>query len=77
VIGMSEHSYSILVIVSEERGEIAVAVDGQLHSMADEMELRKYLDRELRDPGEILRRRRLRRRGRRIADAEQKEALTK
>lgn len=76
-IGMSEHSDAIVVIVSEERGEIAVAQDGVQIGMSDELELRKYLERELRDPSEILRRKRLRRRSRRVAQAEKQEAVSK
>jgi diadenylate cyclase len=77
-IGASEHSDAIAVIVSEERGDIAVAHDGRLQVMGDELELRRYLDRELRDAAEIRRKHRdRRRRERRAAKTEQKEAVTK
>ena len=57
-LGLSEHSDAIVIIVSEERGEIAVASEGSITVMTDELELRRYLERELRDPGEVRRRRR-------------------
>lgn len=57
-VGMSEHSDAIIVIVSEERGEIAIAQEGALKVLKDELELRRFLERELRDPAEVRRRRR-------------------
>lgn len=57
-LGASEHSDALVIIVSEERGEIAVAHEGSLRIMDDELELRRYLERELRDPNEVRRRRR-------------------
>lgn len=47
-IGMSEQSDAVVVIVSEERGDIAVAVDGEMTIMKDEIELRECLDQHLR-----------------------------
>jgi diadenylate cyclase len=77
-LGMSEHSDAIVVIVSEERGEIAVAQEGTIKFVEDELELRRFLDRELRDPREIRRRKRLRRKSRQSHDPESKqEAVTK
>lgn len=75
-LGMSEHSDAIVVIVSEERGEIAIAQDGAVQNFADELELRRYLERELRDAGEVRRRRRRMRRSLR-QETEKQEALTK
>lgn len=48
-IGMSEQSDAVVVIVSEERGEIAVAADGEIVVMADEVELCEHLESELKD----------------------------
>jgi diadenylate cyclase len=77
-LGMSEHSDAIVVIVSEERGEIAVAHEGTIRFVEDDLELRRLLDRELRDPREIRRRKRLRRKSRHSHDPEsQQEAVTK
>ena len=76
-IGLSETTDAIVIIVSEERGEIVVAHDGSLTTMSDELELRKYLEREIRDAGEILRRKRQRRRDRRLARSEAKETVSK
>jgi diadenylate cyclase len=70
-VGMSEHSDAIVVIVSEERGEIAVAVEGSIRVMKDELELRRFLERELRDPSEIRRRKRLRSRVKHEEEPEQ------
>lgn len=57
-LGISEHSDAIVVIVSEERGEIAVAHEGAIKVMKDELDLRRYLEREMRDPAEVRKRRR-------------------
>jgi diadenylate cyclase len=77
-LGMSEHSDAIVVIVSEERGEIAVAHEGTIRFVEDDLELRRLLDRELRDPREIRRRKRLRRKSRHSHDPESpQEAVTK
>lgn len=46
-IGMSERSDAIVVIVSEERGEVSVVIDGALTIIKKEDELKWILDREL------------------------------
>ena len=76
-LGMSEHSDAIVIIVSEERGEIAVAHEGGLIPMSDELELRRYLERELRDASEIRRRKRRMKRSRRHEKGETREVVTK
>lgn len=74
-LGMSEHSDAIVIIVSEERGEIAVAHEGSLRIMNDEMELKRYLERELRDPNEVRRRRRLLVRSKQTSITEEREGV--
>jgi diadenylate cyclase len=74
-IGMSEHSDAIVVIVSEERGEIGIAQEGNLVGMGDELELRRFLERELRDASEVRRRRRRMHRSRR--QDKEREVVTK
>ncbi len=49
-LGMSEHSDSVVIIVSEERGHIAVAVNGRLDVVTSIGQLRARLDKELGDP---------------------------
>lgn len=49
-LGMSEHSDSVVIIVSEERGHIAVAVNGRLDVVTSIGQLRARLDEELGDP---------------------------
>lgn len=73
-LGISEHTDAIVLIVSEERGEIALAYEGNIRILEDELELRKYLERELRDPKEIRRRHRERRKLHKRAE---KEAVNK
>lgn len=74
-IGMSEHSDAIVVIVSEERGEIGIAQEGALIGMGDELELRRFLERELRDVSEVKRRRRRMQKARR--QEKEREVVTK
>ncbi|MCH8979002.1 MAG: TIGR00159 family protein [Armatimonadetes bacterium] len=70
-IGMSEQSDAVVIIVSEERGDIAVAMDGEMTIMADEVELRETLEKHLRAySGE---KRKKRRRRRKKAAAPQEE----
>jgi len=76
-IGASESSDAVVVIVSEERGEIAVAHDGKLQTMGDEFELKKYLEHVLRDPSEVRRRHRRMQRSLRRERAEAKETVSK
>ncbi len=76
-IGISEHSDAIVVIVSEERGEIAVAHEAILLPLSDELELRRYLERELRDMSEVRRRRKRMQRARKQEHPEPKEVVTK
>ena len=62
-IGMSEQSDAVVIIVSEERGDIAIAVDGEMTIMEDEIELHETLERQLQAyAGEKRKRRRRRRR---------------
>ena len=61
-IGMSEQSDAVVVIVSEERGDIAIAIDGEVTIMADEVELRETLETLLRAYSGEKRKRRKRRR---------------
>ena len=46
-IGMSENSDAIVLIVSEERGEISVAVEGELTVADSAFDLKELLEREL------------------------------
>lgn len=46
-IGVSEQSDAVVVIVSEERGSVQLAIDGQLISIADREELAARLRKEL------------------------------
>lgn len=45
-LGITEQSDAIAIIVSEEKGSISVAVDGNIHTIKDEENLRKFLERE-------------------------------
>jgi diadenylate cyclase len=66
-VGMSEHSDAIVLIVSEERGEVSVAVDGILKVVSNDDELRRLLTRELVVSRPDHRHRRRRRRRERVA----------
>jgi diadenylate cyclase len=60
-VGISEQSDSVSIMVSEERGTISVAIDGQLRKLRDHLELREVLNEEIRgvtQDGERIRRRR-------------------
>ncbi|MHB8637454.1 MAG: diadenylate cyclase CdaA [Fimbriimonadaceae bacterium] len=60
-VGVTELSDCVCVIVSEERGSISVATEGRLRRLANHMELREILNRELRGEEQVPRRtRRLR-----------------
>ena len=43
-IGLSEETDAVCVVVSEETGDISLAVEGELHRKADEKELSRSLD---------------------------------
>jgi len=58
-VGITEATDAIAVIVSEERGTISYALDGNLRRLASPVELREVLNREIRAE-EVLRRRRQR-----------------
>ncbi len=75
-IGMSEQSDAVVVIVSEERGDIAIAIDGEITIMADEVELRESLETLMRaySGDKRKRRRRRRRRSAQTLDEPKKEA---
>jgi diadenylate cyclase len=49
-VGLSEEVDAAVVVVSEERGEISLAVDGALHRALDEGALRRQLARLLVEP---------------------------
>jgi diadenylate cyclase len=57
-LGLAEDVDAVVVVVSEERGEISLAVDGELHRGLDEDGLRRALARLLLpsrgDPGSLL-----------------------
>ena len=55
-VGITELSDCICVIVSEERGSISVAIEGRLRRLANHMELREILNRELRGEERVPRR---------------------
>ncbi len=50
-VGLAEEVDAVVVVVSEERGEISLAVDGELHRALDESELRHRLASLLVPPG--------------------------
>ena len=74
-IGMSEQSDAVVIIVSEERGEVAVAVAGEMTVMSDETELQEYLDKELKDDRPKKRKRR-RRKKKAHSDEQQADQVT-
>ncbi len=51
-IGISEQSDAIAIIVSEERGWISVAIDSRLTRLAGHLELRDFLNMQLRNGNE-------------------------
>jgi len=48
-LGISEQSDAIAIIVSEERGSVSLAKNGELVRLANHIDLRDWLNRELRD----------------------------
>jgi len=50
-VGLTEEVDALVVVVSEERGEISVAVDGALHRHLDEQALRETLQKLLANRG--------------------------
>lgn len=46
-LGITEQSDAIAIIVSEEKGTVSVAVDGDIRTIKDEENLRKFLEREI------------------------------
>ncbi|HUK65645.1 MAG TPA: diadenylate cyclase CdaA [Anaeromyxobacteraceae bacterium] len=50
-LGLAEEVDAVVVVVSEERGEISLAVEGTLHRALDEGALRQHLARLLVPPG--------------------------
>jgi len=48
-VGITEQTDAIVVIVSEERGTISYAVDGELRRLRDHVELRELLNADLRN----------------------------
>ena len=51
-VGVTEATDAICIAISEERGTISVASEGRLRRMSGHLELRDYLNRELRGPAE-------------------------
>lgn len=47
-LGIAEQSDAVVVIVSEERGTISVAIDSELRRLSDHHELRELLNTEIR-----------------------------
>jgi diadenylate cyclase len=47
-IGISEQSDCVAIVISEERGSVAVAIDGRVHKVPSAKELRDILNQELR-----------------------------
>lgn len=52
-VGVTELSDCVCIIVSEERGSISVASEGRLRRLANHMELREILNRELRGEEQV------------------------
>ena len=50
-VGMSEQSDAIVIIVSEERGDIVVAQSGELQPLESEVELREFMSKQIRSVG--------------------------
>ena len=74
-VGVTENLDCISVVVSEERGTISVAFEGRLRRLANHLELREFLNRELRGEEKPPKPLKLRRsRGRRAQIKEQKES---
>ena len=44
-LGLTEESDALVVVVSEEKGQISLAIDGQLHVSLDEADLRGLLNK--------------------------------
>jgi len=60
-LGIAEQSDAVVIIVSEERGTISVAIDGEIRRLKDHHELREVLNTEIRGVHQDDRRRRRRR----------------
>lgn len=52
-VGVTELSDCVTVMVSEERGSISVAIEGRYRRLANHMELREILNRELRGEEQV------------------------
>ncbi len=75
-IGMSEQSDAVVLIVSEERGEVSVAMDGKLEVMDSSEELSELLARECGEEAPTKRRKRSKRkRAKAMAAAREENGL--
>lgn len=46
-IGITEHTDSVVIVVSEETGNVSIAIDGQFMNMSNEQELTNFLKNKL------------------------------
>jgi uncharacterized protein (TIGR00159 family) len=46
-LGISEKSDAVVIVISEERGSISVATDGQIRTIFNIADLKQYLEKEL------------------------------
>ncbi len=75
-VGVTENLDCIAIVVSEERGTISVAFEGRLRRLANHLELREFLNHELRGEERPTKPLKLRRaRARRASAQEAKEPL--
>jgi diadenylate cyclase len=73
-VGVTENLDCIGIVISEERGTISVAFEGRLRRLANHLELREFLNRELRSDEKVPKPVRLRRPRVRRSQPEAKDA---